>query len=1050
LASESKGASDDPKNAKLLFLNAAECFAAIPDHSSAAPAFFNAQKYTEAAYHYRMAGMFDEAIDIVKTQAVEPRIAESIEYAAKFEYTRKRDVRSLHKAWKICENKDEFVEFLQDHGFEEQRIEFLDSITEHEEVGDVFWKAGNYVDAISRYRRSNKPSANTKSVECLLDGLRSNVTLGSAIGKPKPVVPKLLSLGQQLALNSAQKSEVSLFQAIVSGQINDVLKQGRRFFEQAESTGALLALDTWIHSGTLKGLEVDSIAQVAEILLECQHYCYVINVLVQRPELLEKPATQQLFGISSATDQDTEEGGIVANREIHPQSFIYSAAVARRNSMQEGEGTTGPVILPKDIVDDMALHALLHRRNNVLILVHQHALRSGAFEICSRYLVTGRCGGYDERRCWRGHVLSNAMSIEFFNSRFRLLLLIIAVLDQFAAVKDGFDQEERNRPNMQRIWLSRMFDLCYPETARTGNFSDIAPSLIPEYGTLMPILKSWLQEMYLGLRPAVQFRFFLSNILRISLLATAIDYHGAGAYLYTGQWFLDPEVAFRDELLQDDGRPVAGAALTWFARNTQARHNLGVYAIKHIVERKVAVDVDVVAAYIEEVCGQLILNHYMHYMSCSYDGMTMPRSWILRALMRQCSHLPNGRMPYLLVPVLETFLGKLVGKIDSGKLQHRGTLLRQSLSGPPMGAILRVSRCLALLGVNNQKLQSDVLRALQPLKFVGGVHRMEFNRFAAAVDWFQVEDALQFFMASSELDDLVKVIMPPRRFAFNPSGTRYVMCSTDEELLRKLLLGPHIPLSAPLLLPKQPAKPRGPPKDARATTALNAEPAKGDEAASANRSSEGPTQMEGVGYTEKHHEKASVIRRLFLQHRRRAGGPMAAAFEELVKRLMEGQENRHRFLLLCLRGPLPHVMNYLYRLKEASQAEVASLNKAMQASNCKHQDLDAYHARGLEIRRVRNASNNLIKDLQPTSEFYIRISSNTVPSVKEIIEKVKLIPDLVRDIRKFTAFPEDLDYELGVEPLLSDRVPWAPKKPTAKKERRPALNTEDLDGCDDY
>lgn len=112
------------------------------------------------------------------------------------------------KAWKICENKDEFVEFLQDHGFEEQRIQFLDSITEHEEVGDVLWKAGNYVDAISRYRRSNKPSAVTKSVECLLDGLRSKITLGSEIGKAEPIVSKLLNLSQQLTLNSDQKPEV--------------------------------------------------------------------------------------------------------------------------------------------------------------------------------------------------------------------------------------------------------------------------------------------------------------------------------------------------------------------------------------------------------------------------------------------------------------------------------------------------------------------------------------------------------------------------------------------------------------------------------------------------------------------------------------------------------------------------------------------------------------------------------------------------------------------------------------------------------------------------
>lgn len=87
--------SNDPKNARLLFLNAAECFVAVVDHPSAAEAFFKAHKFTEAAYHYRRAGLFDEAIDVIKTQKVDPSVAYAIQYAAKFVYTRRRDVQSL-------------------------------------------------------------------------------------------------------------------------------------------------------------------------------------------------------------------------------------------------------------------------------------------------------------------------------------------------------------------------------------------------------------------------------------------------------------------------------------------------------------------------------------------------------------------------------------------------------------------------------------------------------------------------------------------------------------------------------------------------------------------------------------------------------------------------------------------------------------------------------------------------------------------------------------------------------------------------------------------
>lgn len=85
-------------------------------------------------------------------------------------------------------------------------------------------------------------------------------------------------------------------------------------------------------------------------------------------------------------------------------------------------------------------------------------------------------------------------------------------------------------------------------------------------------------------------------------------------------------------------------------------------------------------------------------------------------------------------------------QLTVGKIQHRGTLLWQS--GPPLAAILRICRCLALrkyfgilihifshqfplriqVGTNNQNLQKDVLHALQPLKFLTAVHRAEYVR----------------------------------------------------------------------------------------------------------------------------------------------------------------------------------------------------------------------------------------------------------------------------------------------------------------------------------
>ena len=46
---------------------AAEAFLVLEDHAQAAKAFENASKFTEAAQHYRQAGMFDETVSVIKS-----------------------------------------------------------------------------------------------------------------------------------------------------------------------------------------------------------------------------------------------------------------------------------------------------------------------------------------------------------------------------------------------------------------------------------------------------------------------------------------------------------------------------------------------------------------------------------------------------------------------------------------------------------------------------------------------------------------------------------------------------------------------------------------------------------------------------------------------------------------------------------------------------------------------------------------------------------------------------------------------------------------------
>lgn len=70
------------------FRISAECYLESRDEVNAAHAYRNAAEYTLSAQSYRRAGMFDDAVEIVKGHEVVPSVAESIINVSRLEYAR--------------------------------------------------------------------------------------------------------------------------------------------------------------------------------------------------------------------------------------------------------------------------------------------------------------------------------------------------------------------------------------------------------------------------------------------------------------------------------------------------------------------------------------------------------------------------------------------------------------------------------------------------------------------------------------------------------------------------------------------------------------------------------------------------------------------------------------------------------------------------------------------------------------------------------------------------------------------------------------------------
>lgn len=96
----------------------------------------------------------------------------------------------------------------------------------------------------------------------------------------------------------------------------------------------------------------------------------------------------------------------------------------------------------------------------------------------------------------------------------------------------------------------------------------------------------------------------------------------------------------------------------------------------HLVFEVPAVDILVLVSLAEDYCGQLIYNHY-HHSDAGFNGMTMPRAWVVKALHR--GHSPQKNLHFIpgnFLDVMIHFLDILLDdKKDAGVLTLRFPVL---------------------------------------------------------------------------------------------------------------------------------------------------------------------------------------------------------------------------------------------------------------------------------------------------------------------------------------------------------------------------------------
>lgn len=202
-----------------------------------------------------------------------------------------------------------------------------------------------------------------------------------------------------------------------------------------------MALDAWAHSGALQTLESASEANAAEILALCEMFSRTVKALIQTPLLLDHPPIQSLLGI--ACSHRNSHIQIRKDITVYPHSIIYS--LAQLPAASSGTHGMAPAVLPRSTAVNLIRDALLRRLSRVVSSVESQARKSRVFEPCYQFIATGVC---QDTRCWslRDHPKPTELTIHKFNSRFRLHILMIALLDQAPRVGHS---GEKNRSARQ-------------------------------------------------------------------------------------------------------------------------------------------------------------------------------------------------------------------------------------------------------------------------------------------------------------------------------------------------------------------------------------------------------------------------------------------------------------------------------------------------------------------------------------------------------------------------------------------------------------------------
>ncbi|KAH9855771.1 hypothetical protein C2E23DRAFT_811853 [Lenzites betulinus] len=732
---------------------AAQHYAFAGNNKEAARAFHAADRFQDAATYYRMAGMFDEAIDVVQQHRdeVATSVAENIISVSKLQYLRKNEVE---KACTLFSSENEALEYMADYGLNTPRAALLEQQGRFSEAARSQLLDGNIYEAVRLLLLDSlNPTSASWAAQVVLDGLWSRATFAfvkesappfdtiARSSNCRPPPDELLQLVGNfqglLASDSMECREMDMFDAIHRDDMDTLRRFRHTLLHPEHEAATFVILDN--NFSTPTNLGSLSFVEIASHFKTFLHYARLLQRFVCHPHPCSLPVLRRLFTFT-VYDED--------HYLVHDGSCL-GLGVKHIRTDRARNGWLGLVILRRDL--EQRIKRILREHLLKRVLHHNEAChRLLTIRPCFLFAASRSCF---RQQCPQYHVDPQEDSSATYNLLVRIHLLQILIYHTLYAA----EVPSRELFFQQRVWLRRLYEALYPPHFTLGSVHVLSPDAIPELMEGRSVVTVWIQDFLNNLSPGGResLHIFLNSLFRATRLAVLWDYHAAFNRLHLIPCAFPGPRSPQLPVWRSKTYVVQDLLLTMQGQVPESLDR-GVLLLNHILASRLPIDVVVLCDFMDHLCSSLIIARALRSLG-TLHGLTLPKSWIARTL----PSFPVLRAKSTDLAAQYTWhLRDLVQQVYSG-YDTEWLILVENLDLSKPGAnitrnilVARIFKNLCLWGCNQRsdELRHDVMATISAIQEITGS-----SRYACATSWDGLMRAAGASTTGSDLDEMVQL-----------------------------------------------------------------------------------------------------------------------------------------------------------------------------------------------------------------------------------------------------------------------------------------------------